>query len=306
MFKCTLVHDDANLLYFKGKGKMCPPDSYFMRLYRTMKSINSRHNILFEPADSDTSDTALIFIGRECIAHDLFEQYGGRCVKPFFWRFNKTDSCKHNIPSIEQLSKHIINRYNLLAPCNRSKRDKQKVELLEYSPMRQKWVCGSNEFCHAIFVDVPSYLGVGSKIYISVNRDEANCFSKNYDYYGKGSCANVTNNDFVKRFAENLGAIYDWFYSTPRTIEEIAEMFKQIEESYIERRHLYYSKGEYNKVRQIFLIEVFKFVNLKSDEQILALPEKMRQSMLILYNKGLVSKEDANTPYRCIECVLSM
>jgi hypothetical protein len=302
---CTLVSKSATLLHFKANTDDCPSNAEMLSLLPESNRVRRQHNILFERPNPKPYEAYLIFVGMENIPNYLTNTFGGHSPKPHIWRLYNmylydTDvrGFKQEVlPTAEEVKVHIQTIYHILNPNRIRDCHKMKVELFRYNASTELWECGSKDYKNVLFVNAPSYLSEYSSIYINTYKNASQGFSRIYEYYGKDLCKQHTDEDFAKLFSLYPDAIYDWFYSEDRTIEDVAKMFASIERSYVLRPYLYYCKGEYNKIRQIFLIETMKLIHLKSRQEILSLPKRMRDSMSALCKKKLVSPGDIANPY---------
>lgn len=309
---CHLVSKSSNLLHFKANTDDCPSNAELLKLLPTNTTVKRHHNLLFERLNPKPYEVALIFVGMENIPDYLSRTFGGHSPKPHLWRLYNmsmynTDARGYKediLPTAEDIKDHIDTIYHVLNPNKYRDFHKTRVELFNYCESTGLWECGCSRFNTTILVKAPSYLGAGCKIYINTNKKASLGFSRIYDYYGKDLCKKEADGDYAKLFALHPDAIYDWFYSQERILEEVADVFSEIEISYHLRPYLYYCKGEYNKIRQIFLIETMRFIKMMSKEQISSLPQKMRNSMFALCNKHLVSSNDISSLDSCLKDAL--
>ena len=193
-------------------------------------------------------------------------------------------------PDVTEIKEHIHTIYQLLNPnCKRRDFHKRVVKLLSYNEELNMWECGNDNILSTVFVDAPSYLSSGSGIYINTYKKSVENYGKIFEYYGKGLCNEVKNNDYVQLFALKPDAVYDWFYSQERNLNEIIDTLKDIEYSFVHRPWLYYCKGEYTKVRQLFLMETFRGVASRPTAEVKNLPTDLKLSLFALADKDIVA-----------------
>ncbi len=246
-----------------------------------------------------------VFAGMPNIPNYLVKTFGGINPKLNIWRLRNIAGYGVDLsgyrqdvaPTAEEVREHILTVYHLLNPnCKKKDFHKKKVELLHYREDENCWSCGSRYTSNLLRVEVPSYLHEGARVFLNTAKRCSASYGMTYEYYGKDLLKDEPNGDYAKLFALRPEAIYDWFYSKERSVEDVVAMFELIEHSYVARPYLYYCKGEYTKVRQIFLIEVIKFMNSRPDETV-HLTRRMRVSIHALIEKRLVSLNDVRLHY---------
>ena len=294
---CKFFTVYSSVLYFKSNTAKSALTSLevFEEFILPLDKINRKHNILIEVVNPEPCALKFVFIGMSQIPSSLTNRFGGKCPQINAWELynmpmHNTDSRGHKksiAPNGYEVINHILRVYRSLNP-NLKRRDghKVKAELLYYHPEKNLWECGYRDRQRVLQVSAPAYLGVCSHIYIDTSTSLGDLFN----YYGKHLCDQVDHGDYAKLFATHPEAVYDWFYSQDRTIDEIVRMFESIEHSYIARPFLYYCKGEYTKLRRLFLVEAMRVMHLKTEEEIKKLPKSMRISMRALCRNKQVSQ----------------
>ena len=296
--KCELVDANANLLHFRAKTDNYPFVKDIERVFARRTDVKRHYNILVEHKNPQPFEVAFTFAGMHNIPAYLTKTFGGFTPKPHIWQlYNmsrwKTDQrgCINAVlPDAEEIKTHIDTIYHLLNP-NCKKRDfhKRKVELLSYNEEHKVWECGNADNLATVFVQAPSYLAAGSYIYINSYKKGFEFYGKTFEYYGKGWCKEVNGNDYALLFSVKPDAIYDWFYSSERTFTEVERTFNAIEYSFKHRPWLYYCKGEYTKVRQLFLSETLKWLSDKHPMCIKALSCNLKRALTTLIKNRKVA-----------------
>ncbi len=310
-FNCELVFANANLLHFKALSTVDPSDAAFEQILP--KNVTRNCNILYERKAPVAGETMFVFAGMPNIPNYLVKTFGGINPKLNIWRLRNIAGYGVDLsgyrqdvaPTAEEVREHILTVYHLLNPnCKKKDFHKKKVELLSYDKNTGMWECGNPLDLYTVKVAVPAYLGVGSSVYINTYKKGAENYSRVYEYYGKGLLKNAPDTDYAKIFALRPDAIYDWFYSEERSVEDVITMFGLIEHSYVARPYLYYCKGEYTKIRNLFLVEAMRFMHLRSEEEIKNLPAGIRRSMLAICDNNRVARSAISNHFFVFEAKL--
>ena len=285
---CELVEANANLLHFKTKTDDCPSIADIESVLPELTLLRRHHNILLERPNPKPYDVSFIFAGMINIPVYLIKTFGGHSPKPYIWHLHnmsmyETDQRGYRsvvAPDVEEIKDHIYTIYQLLNPnCKRRDIHKRKMKLLSYNSEINMWECGSQDYLSTVFVEAPEYLSKDSCIYVNSYKKCFESYGKTYEYYGKGLCKEVKNNDYAMLFAVKPDAIYDWFYSAQRDVSEIESLFHTIEASYKNRPWMYYCKGEYTKLRNLFLMETLRWLLGQPNLTIRGFSYKLRRAL---------------------------